>query len=57
MPSYKIDLEEPVDDRVRESAHEDHRPVLWQIEHLIREALDRRDEQRRPETVPAEIAP
>ena len=42
MATVRIDLDRPPFDRVRELARIDHRPVLWQLERLLEEAIEQR---------------
>jgi hypothetical protein len=42
VTTVRIDLERPPFDRVREMARLDHRPVLWQLEQLLSEAIEHR---------------
>ena len=54
MPTVRFECDQPLLDRVREVARQEHRPVVWQVTRLINEALDlreRRSAERRPDSV------
>lgn len=54
MPTVRFECDQPLLDRVRESAKREHRPVVWQVVRLVTEALDERERrlaERQPESV------
>jgi hypothetical protein len=52
MPTYHLEVDAERDRQLRELAALDHRPVLWQAERLLAEAIDQSREPRARE--PAE---
>ena len=51
MPTYRLEVDPERDQRLRQLAALDHRPVLWQAERLLAEAIDERHEPVREPSV------
>jgi predicted transcriptional regulator len=57
MPTYKIAVDDERDTVLRDIARRDHRPVLWQIEKFVADAIDRARAELATEPAPADPQP